>query len=83
MKKFSVLFVILASFLSVNAQKIDGSVKGKLMDTTAKKPVPDATITLINAKDSSIVSYMVSDKLGAFEIKNIDAGDYTVVVYNN
>ena len=80
MKKFPVLLVILASFLSVNAQKIDGSVKGKLMDTTAKKAVPDATITLINTKDSSIVSYMISDKAGAFEIKNIDAGDYTVVV---
>jgi hypothetical protein len=80
MKKVSALLFVLALVFSVNAQKNEGSVKGKLMDTASKQVVPNATISLLNAKDSSIVSFIISDKQGLFELKNLQPGDYTVII---
>ena len=80
MKKISVLLFVLTLILSANAQKNESSVKGKLMDTAATQPVSNATVTLVNTKDSSIVTFMISDKQGAFELKNLEPGDYSVII---
>ena len=44
MKKITVLSLLIVSFFTVNAQKIDGVIKGKLTDTAAKSPVAEATV---------------------------------------
>ena len=54
-----------------NAQKADGSIKGKLMDTAAKQPIADATVSVFNAKDSSLATFTLSNKQGAFEVKGL------------
>jgi len=73
MKKIFTLFILAISMInSAQAQGTDGSIKGKLIDTAAKQPISDATVSVINAKDSSVVSYTLSDKQGAFEIKSLD-----------
>ncbi len=80
MKKIFTLSLLLFAFVIVaQAQKFDGSIKGKLTDTTAKIPIPDATISVLNAKDSSLVTFTLSTKLGVFEIKGLAAGDYRLV----
>jgi len=81
MKKIFTLFILAISMInSAQAQGTDGSIKGKLIDTAAKQPISDATVSVINAKDSSVVSYTLSDKQGAFEIKSLDTGAYRLVV---
>lgn len=62
------------------AQKADGIVKGKIVDSTSKQPIPDATVTVVNAKDSALANFMLSTKQGTFEIKNLLPGDYRLLI---
>jgi len=81
MKKiFTLLFFALLVSGIARSQKADGSIKGKLIDTAAKQPLSDATISVINSNDSSLVSFSLSDKQGAFEIKGLDSGTYRLVI---
>ncbi|PZR26799.1 MAG: hypothetical protein DI535_13230 [Citrobacter freundii] len=80
MRKFLALLTLSLCFAGAYAQKADGSITGKLMDTTNKKPVADATVSLLNAKDSSLVTFTLSNKQGQFEIKGLAAGNYRLVI---
>ena len=62
------------------AQRAEGVIKGILTDSSSKQPIPDATVSVINAKDSSLASFILSSKQGAFEIKNLLPGDYRLIV---
>jgi len=62
------------------AQKADGTIKGKLMDTASKQPIADATISVLNAKDSSLVTFTLSNKQGVFEVKGLAEGEYKVSI---
>lgn len=75
-----VLLLSLLSFEPVLAQRADGSIKGKLIDSTTKQPVVDATVSVISAGDSSLASFTLSTKLGTFEIKNLLPGNYKLVI---
>ncbi len=80
--RISVLFLLLSvlSLQPVIAQRADGSIKGKLIDSTSKQPVADATVSVISARDSSLASFTLSSKQGTFEIKNLLPGDYKLLV---
>ncbi len=81
MKKIITLSaILLAFFVPALAQKADGVVKGKLVDSTAKQPIADATVSLLNAKDSSLATFTLSNKQGVFEIKGLIPGDYRLIV---
>src|SRR5690349_17827452 len=81
MKKiFTFTAFILLLISSANAQKADGIIRGKLVDTAAKQPVADATVSVLNAKDSSLATFTLSNKQGSFEVKGLAAGDYKVIV---
>jgi Outer membrane protein beta-barrel family/Carboxypeptidase regulatory-like domain len=81
MKKiFTLSILFFALIITAQAQKFDGSIKGKLTDTAAKLPIPDATISVLNAKDSSLVTFTLSTKLGVFEVKGLGEGDYRLVI---
>lgn len=77
---FTLLFFTLFLFTISQAQKIDGSVQGKLIDTAAKQPINDATVSVISTKDSSLASFILSDKQGSFQIKGLDSGSYKLVI---
>jgi hypothetical protein len=81
MKKIIALVLIITGIAgTANAQNQQGSIKGKLVDTTVKQPVTEATVSVISVKDSSLVSYTLSNKQGIFEIKDLDAGDYRILI---
>jgi hypothetical protein len=80
MKKISVLALFTALYFSGFAQKADGIIKGKLMDTAAKAPITEATISVLNPKDSSLVSFAITDKKGEFSITGLEYGDYDVII---
>jgi hypothetical protein len=77
-----IIFFLFASCAAM-AQKPDGNIKGKLVDTAAKQAIPDATISLITVKDSSLVTFTLSNKQGIFEIKGVATGDYQLVISHN
>ena len=81
MKKiFTSFLLIFTIFVTSQAQKADGSIKGKLFDTASKQPVSDATVSVLTAKDSSLATFTLSNKQGVFEVKGLAEGDYRVII---
>ncbi|MFC3810273.1 TonB-dependent receptor domain-containing protein [Lacihabitans lacunae] len=53
-----------------------GTIKGKVSETNTEKSVPFATVTLHISADSSLYKAALSDSVGLFEIKGVEAGTY-------
>lgn len=51
-----------------------GTIKGKLVDSAAKKPVGLATVTVFKAVDTSIITYRLSTPEGEFKVPGIPTG---------
>ncbi len=80
MKKiFTLSILFLALFLTAQAQKLS-SIKGKLIDTTTNQPIPDATVSILNVKDSSLATFTLTNKQGIFEVKALEEGNYQLIV---
>jgi hypothetical protein len=79
MKK--ILLSLLVCFVSIVsfAQK-NGNVKGIVFDTIAKQPVSAATITVLQRKDSSLVTFTMTNNRGEFSLTNVPFGDYRLMV---
>ena len=77
----SVLFVFILVYAStvVFAQK-SGSVKGIVFDTISKQPVSAATITVLQQKDSSLVTFTMTSGNGSFSLTNLSYGDYRLLI---
>ena len=69
----SLLKLLCFTFLSVqlHAQNNKGTFTGKLTDTAGKNPIAFATITVFKAKDTSIVTYRLSDPNGNFKVPGL------------
>lgn len=55
-----------------------GHIYGKLLDATTGKPVPYSSVALLRAKDSSVVTGMLSQTNGDFSLENLPMGAYLV-----
>lgn len=86
MKKLYLLIICCFLYSFLLAQK-NGVVKGLAFDTLSKQPVVAATVTLLLKKDSSLVSFAMTDSRGQFEIAGLANGEYrlltTHVSYHN
>ena len=61
-----------------NAQNI--SIEGTIMDSVLKKTLTSATVSLANAKDSSLINFTRANDDGFFQFKNIVPGKYLLSV---
>ena len=64
--KYVLPVFLLGTFLSFSQQF---TITGKIHDKETNKPIEAATIFLKSIKDSSLVSYTISDNKGSFHIK--------------
>ncbi|HKP31283.1 MAG TPA: outer membrane beta-barrel protein [Chitinophagaceae bacterium] len=80
MKKFYCLNILLLGFAISAIAQNKGNVRGTLMDTASKHPVSDATITILQAKDSSLVTFSRSNSTGIFNVDYLDKGNYRMLV---
>lgn len=69
LKLLTTLLLILAG-LNLMAQN-KTTVKGIVADSSSKAPVEFATVAIVNAKDTSLVSYTLTDKNGVFKLSGI------------
>lgn len=69
--------IFLLSFQTALAQ--NAGVSGKLTDEN-QSPLPRATIMLINANDSTMEKFTISDNEGKFVINKLKAGEYLLQV---
>ncbi len=67
--------IALCSFAQSGGSKITGSIQ----DGGIQKVIDAASVSLLNAKDSSLVKVAVTDKAGNFSFENVKDGDYLVL----
>jgi len=70
MKKALLVFFCSLFLGELIAQSTRWTISGQVLDES-KKPLSSATITLLDPKDSTLVTFGVSNPSGAFEIKNL------------
>ena len=76
----SLIIIALAGFTTIaQAQTAGGKIKGQVTDST-QTTIEAATISLLNAKDSSVVKFSAADKTGNYRFENIPAGQYIISV---
>ena len=75
------LFILLFTGLcsTVSAQR-NGTVKGIAYDTISKQPVAAATVSVLDRKDSSLVSFTMTGNDGRFEVRGLSDGDYRLLI---
>lgn len=79
MKKASaILFFSFFCSTIVLAQR--ASVKGSIADTLNKQNLSNTVISLLEEKDSVLVKFTRSDKSGNFEMKNLPAGKFFLMI---
>ncbi|MBN9296767.1 MAG: TonB-dependent receptor [Filimonas sp.] len=74
-KIVTLVILLLCCAWTVNAQQVSG-----LVNDADAKPVANATVSLLNVKDSSVAKYNVTDKEGHFIFKTVKAGKYILEV---
>ena len=80
MKIRYLIFLTLFALLLFNfAEAQTGKISGSVLDE-AKKPLDGATVTLVVAKDSAVVSNQLAEKDGGFTFQNLKDGIYLVKI---
>ncbi|MEO7312748.1 MAG: outer membrane beta-barrel protein [Chitinophagaceae bacterium] len=78
MKRISILITSLLLFsFSCFSQ---GSISGTVVDTATKKFLPNATISVVTAKDSSLVTFARSNSQGLFSVSKLENDSYLLMV---
>ncbi len=75
------LFLIIALYFfsnSVIAQR--GTLKGRLIDSVSHQSLSSASITVLDAQDSTLEVFGLSHEDGSFELKNISMGTFLVKI---
>src|SRR4030095_8755354 len=75
MRKFGLLIVSFLVAVTGFTQQISGTVKDQ-----QGKPVSGSTVSLLNAKDSSVVKLSASNNEGQYSFNSIKAGKYVVSI---
>src|SRR4029079_14553169 len=79
MRKLSTLLISLLLSAVVFSQTKIGKITGIITDES-QKPVQSASVSLLRAKDSSLVKIAVTNKEGKYEFENIIEGKFLLLV---
>ena len=79
MKIFFSLIILTLTISVVHAQQ-KGNVRGNLIDTISKQMISDATITVMKASDSSLVSFSRTNNKGEFNLNYLEKGKYRLLI---
>jgi len=75
-----ILFIPVFFFCTIAFSQKNGVIKGIAFDTTHRQSVSNATITLMQKKDSSLISFTMTDNNGKFELTGIQNGEYRLLI---
>ena len=79
MKQFvTILFSLIITSFSFS--QTSGTLKGKLVDTTAKQSLKDASISVLDVTDSTVEVFSLAKTDGSFELSGISFGTYILQI---
>ncbi len=73
-------FFLLLSLGAFAQQKGIGTIRGSVIDSTTTQGLPEATISLLRGRDSSLVTFQITGGEGEFLFRNIAVGSYQLLV---
>src|SRR6476659_1526492 len=79
MKK-NLLFTISFILLCSTAFAQDTQIKGTVIDSSANAKLTNASISILQAKDSILVKFTRANANGEFNFQNIKSGDYLLMI---
>ena len=79
MIKFYLSFLF-TFFMPALFAQTKGTVKGIVQDANSKETISSATISVLDKKDSSLVSFTMTDSKGSFEMKSLPSGDFRLMI---
>lgn len=65
---------------TISLAQTSGTIKGKLIDSIGKQSLKDASITVLDSKDSTLEVFGLAKADGTFELKNIALGKMIVQI---
>ncbi len=74
MYKFFTFLACLLFVITASAQTT-GSVRGKLVDSTTKQSLKDASVTILDGRDSTLEVFGLAREDGSFSLSNISFGE--------
>ncbi|WP_037369216.1 TonB-dependent receptor [Sediminibacterium sp. C3] len=80
MTKLTLMALLLITAISNGFSQETGTVKGTVTDTLNKQNLTNAVVAVLRAKDSVLVKYTRTTKEGQFNLPNLAAGKYIVMV---
>lgn len=78
--RYLMLLLLILFPLSAFAQQSGVNVTGSVVEQGSDTPVEQATVRLLNVKDSAMVRGVVSARNGSFTLKNVKSGSYLLHV---
>ncbi|GAB3226530.1 outer membrane beta-barrel protein [Spirosoma arcticum] len=77
---YGVLLLLLSTWCADAQPKADFTIQGAVIDSATRYPLPQATVSLRSAVDSSLLNFQSSDAHGRFIFRNLPKGTYRLVV---
>jgi len=78
-RKLLLIGLLFYSFFSANAQNLH-HIKGRIIDTASTSLLSGTSVSILNAKDSTLVKFARAAENGTFELNNIRNGKYILLV---
>jgi hypothetical protein len=69
MRRTTTLFIVL--LISLTKLSAQGTIRGKLVDSTSKNPLGLATVTVFKANDTALITYRLSNPEGEFKVPGL------------
>jgi hypothetical protein len=80
MKKLTALLLAIGFTTISFSYAQTGSLKGTVVDSTNKVNLHNAVVSLLRPKDSVLVKFVRTNPQGSFEISNLPAGKFIVMI---
>lgn len=80
MRKLTAFLLLTVVLSSTDLHAQQSSIKGSVIDTTSKVNLYNAVITLLSAKDTSLVKFTRAATDGSFRITDLKADKYVIMV---
>src|SRR5580700_17244 len=78
MPKILLLGGVLMFLTTANGQRV--ILKGKFVDSVSRKGLASATISLVRAADSALLTFGIADSTGAFRLATVGSGPFLVSI---